>query len=350
MPFERLAEATQTLYAELLDQAVQAEAEEVARRLPPKGSFVSKTIKGQVYWYLQRMEAGRKAQYYIGVDSPQLRRWMSASASARKETRSDELRRTELAAMLAAGGAARPDGATARVLRTLREVGVFRLGGVLVGTQAFFCYANLLGIKFEGDLLRTQDIDLVHDPSVMVGIDRDFVPTDIAAALSEADPGFFAVPALDRTKPSTSFKVRGRDVRVDLLTPARGGSTEPVILRYLKAAAQPLPFLGYLLEGYLPAVIPTAYGLLVNVAEPARYAWHKLWTAAQRPSTEHVKSLKDIRQANQLFEVLEQDRPGDLEKAWKAVEDPRKQRRIMRAAESQFTGIALEVAKRIGSA
>lgn len=345
MSFKRLAEATQTLYAELLDQAIQAEAEEVARRLPPKGSFVSKRIKGQVYWYLQRMEAGRKAQYYLGADSPQLRSWMKSSAAGRDERRGDELRQTELAAMLRAGGAALPDSATARVLRTLREIGVFRLGGVLVGTQAFLCYANLLGVKFAGGSLRTQDIDLAHDPAVMVGIDSKFVPTDIAIALSEADPGFFAVPALDRTKPSTSFKVRGRDVRVDLLTPGRAGA-EPVILRYLKAAAQPLPFLDYLLEGYQPAVVPAAYGLLVNVPEPARFAWHKLWTAAQRPSTEQVRSLKDIRQASQLLEVLEQDRPGDLEKAWARIKTSSQRRTITRSA-SNLSGRPLEIAKRI---
>lgn len=346
MAFERLPEATQTLYVELLDQAIQAEAEEVAQRLPPRGSFVSKTIKRQRYWYLQRMEAGRKAQYYLGVDSPQLRRWMDSSASARKEQHSDELRRTELAAMLATGGTARPDGATARVLRTLREIGVFRLGGVLVGTQAFLCYANLLGIKFGSGSLRTQDIDLAHDPSVMVAIDTDFVPTDIAAALSETDPGFFAVPALHRRRPSTSFRVRGRDVRVDLLTPARGEATKPILLPHLKAAAQPLPFLDYLLEGYQPAVIPTAYGLLVNVPDPARFAWHKLWTAAQRPPAEHVRSLKDIHQVEQLIEVLGQDRPGDLEQAWVAVEASVHRQRIIRSA-PRLSEPASGIARRI---
>lgn len=345
MSFTRLPEATQTLYAELLDQAIQAEAEEVARRLLPRGSFVSKTIKGRVYWYLQRLEAGRKAQYYLGVDSPQLRRWMKTSAAGRDESRNDELRQTELAAMLAAGGANLPDSATARVLRALREIGVFRLGGVLVGTQAFLCYGNLLGIKFEGSSLRTQDIDLAHDPSVMIGIDSEFVPTDIVAALSEADPGFFAVPALDRTKPSTSFKVRGRDVRVDLLTPGQEGA-QPIILRYLKAAAQPLPFLDYLLEGYQAAVIPTAYGLLVNVPEPARFAWHKLWTAAQRPAAEHVKARKDVRQAGQLIEVLDEDRPGDLEKAWTGIRAASRRRAISRLA-SGLSGQALDVTARI---
>jgi len=346
MQFTRLPEATQTLYAELLDQVIQAEAEAVARRLPPKGSFVSKKIKGQVYWYLQRLEAGRKAQYYLGVDSPQLQHWMKSSTAAREERRGDDLRRAELVAMLIAGGVARPDAATGRVLRTLCEIGVFRLGGVLVGPQAFICYANLLGVKFDSGSLRTQDIDVAQDPTVVVGIDPSVVPSDMGTALSEADPGFFAVPALDRGKPSTSFKVRGRDVRVDLLTPARGESREPVLLRHLNAAAQPLSFLDYLLEGYQAAAVPATSGLLVNIPEPARFAWHKLWTAGERPSTEHVKSNKDVRQAGQLFEVLEQDRPGDLERAWGSVEHPAHQEQMALSA-SKLSDQAAKVARRI---
>jgi hypothetical protein len=64
--------------------------------------------------------------------------------------------------------------------------------------------------------------------------------------LRAAEPRFFAVPGFDPREPSTSFKVRERDLRVDFLVPGRG--TRPVLLRHLKTAAQPLPGLEYLLE------------------------------------------------------------------------------------------------------
>ena len=38
--------------------------------------------------------------------------------------------------------------------------------------------------------------------------------------LRAQDPTFFAVPGIDSREPATSFKVRGRDRRVDFLTPA----------------------------------------------------------------------------------------------------------------------------------
>jgi hypothetical protein len=93
-------------------------------------------------------------------------------------------------------------------------------------------------------------------------------------------------------------------------------------------------------------VVPAAYGLLVNVPEPARFAWHKLWTARERPSTEHVRSSKDLRQAGLLLEVLERERPGDLERAWASVEDPARREQIEHSA-SRLSGTAAEVARRI---
>jgi len=48
MPIERLPETVQTLYAELLDQSIRAQAELSQQQLPAQGSFVSKLVKGGV--------------------------------------------------------------------------------------------------------------------------------------------------------------------------------------------------------------------------------------------------------------------------------------------------------------
>src|SRR4051812_18703704 len=82
---DRLPESVHTLYAELLDQAVQAEAE-IPLGMPLQGSFVSKTIKGRRYWYLQRLEGERKRQHYLGADSESLTKWMREVAERRQET------------------------------------------------------------------------------------------------------------------------------------------------------------------------------------------------------------------------------------------------------------------------
>ena len=69
MPFQRLPESVQTLYAELLEQTIQAEAE-AALLSAPQGTFVSKTVKGGTYWYLQRTEGIAGASTIWGGSRP----------------------------------------------------------------------------------------------------------------------------------------------------------------------------------------------------------------------------------------------------------------------------------------
>ena len=220
MSFERIPETTHTLYAELLDQAIRAEASARLDGLPP-GTFVSKTVGTNTYWYLQRMEAGSKRQVYVGPESPALLEWLDEARQQRADRAADEARRGEIVSMLVAGGAVAEAASVARVLRLLADANVFRLGGVLVGTQAFRSYANILGVRFDQGALRTEDVDVAHDPAIAVAVAEDAAPTNVEEALKQADPRFFAVPGLDPGKPSTSFKVRGRDLRVDFLTPLR---------------------------------------------------------------------------------------------------------------------------------
>lgn len=281
-----LGESVQTLYAELLDQLRAADAEAATRGL--SGTFVSKEIRGRTYWYLQRSEGAAKRQIYLGPESPQLLARMDETSSHRAAAAGDEKRRREIVGMLEAGGMYRESASIGVVLRILADASVFRAGGVLVGTQAFTAIANMLGVSFEKGSLRTADVDVAHDTSIPLGL---------------TEPAFFAVPGLDSRELSTSFKVRGRDLRVD----------------FLRVAAQPLPGLDYVLEGSVDAAVIAGSGVRVNVPDPARFAFHKLWLAGMRPVSEAAKAKKDLRQAEQVLDVLLKDRPGDLEAAWAAL-------------------------------
>jgi len=325
MPIQRLPETVHTLYAELLDQVLQAEAEAIAVGLPPSGSFVSKQVKGHTYWYLQRTVAGRREQTYLGPDSPELLGWIDRVREARVERRADARRRTELVDMLVAGGATAAMPAPGRVIQALGEAAVFRLGGVLVGTHAFLAMTNVLGARFEGRHVRTEDVDIAHDPRLAIALGPTDSPTDVPSALAEVDQRFFGVPGLDPRQPSASFKVRGRDLRVDFVTPrGRRPSDAPVELRRFRVAARPLEFLSYLLEDTIQAVVLYDSGILVNVPQPARFALHKLWLASHRPAAMQARARKDLAQAEALLEVLVEDRPRDLERAWAAVGERRK--------------------------
>ncbi|MHB0969377.1 MAG: GSU2403 family nucleotidyltransferase fold protein [Thermoanaerobaculia bacterium] len=331
MSLERLPEATQTLYAELLDQMKAASIRPLLAGR--RGSFVSKEIRGRRYWYLQKVDAGRKRQIYLGAESPELLGAIRDAEAARAAAADSGQRLRELVSMLVAGGLRETPAAPGAVLTMLADLGMFRAGGVLVGTHAFAAYGAMLGVRLEGDMLRTQDIDIAHDP---IAVAVDTAPADLPAALREIDPKFFAVPTLDPRKPSMSFAVRGRDLRVDFLTPARGRSEEPVPVPRFAVAAQPLRHLGFLTERGEDVVLMTRDPILVVVPDPARFALHKLWTAAQRPAAEQTKSRKDLRQAHAMVEVLLSDRADSLVEAAHRTRDYRGMLTAIRASAKHF--------------
>jgi hypothetical protein len=179
----------------------------------------------------------------------------------------------------------------------------------------------MLGVSFEKESLRTADIDVAHDTAIPIGFREKPPPGDLLLRLRTADPAFFAVPGLDVRHPSTSFKVRGRDLSVDFLTPDRshGKNEEPVVLQHLGIAAQPLYGLDFLIDEAVDAAVIGGSGIRVNVPSPGRFALHKLWVAGARSPSQAAKSRKDLRQAAQMLEVLADDRPHDITAAHKAL-------------------------------
>ena len=325
---ELLPETTRLLYAELLEQSIHASAEAAAEPLPP-GSIVEKKIRGRSYWYVQTSAGRYKKQHYLGADSPALRTWIKQTRETKSERAVDASSRSRLAGMLASGGAATVSPALLRVFELLDEARVFHWGGVLIGTHAFGTYGNMLGARWTGAALRTQDIDIAQDSIVGVGLRADAEPVDVPQVLAQSDLGFFAIPTLDPRQPSTSFRIRGQELRVDFLTPLRGPErTKPIFLPSLRVAAQPLRMLDYLIDDSLQAlIIGSRDAVLVNVPQPARFALHKLWTSTRRAAAFQSKAQKDLAQAAVLIDFLSSERPFDLESAAAAIGDRPKVRR-----------------------
>ena len=172
MTIRRLPESHLTLYAELLEQLIPAETEAVVEGAL-SGSFTSKKVKGNTYWYLQRSEGSKVRQIYLGPDSPELQGWMEKVARTRTISKRDHAARVRLGKMLASGGASTEPAAILKVLRMLSESRVFHLGGLLVGTLAFRAYANVFGIRFDRAALQTLDVDIAHDRAIGVALASD---------------------------------------------------------------------------------------------------------------------------------------------------------------------------------
>ncbi len=314
MTIQRLSLNVHTLYQQLLEQVVDdALSQNIGNLL---GTFVTKQIKGHTYFYLQYREAGKQKQIYLGPDSLALQKALSTWKVERTKADATAVERRNLCAMLRQGGASSLDPQTGKILSLLTHAGLFRMGAILVGTHAFQAYTNVLGIRWNQGAIRTQDLDLAQDPGIALSVSPD-IGTDLPQLLERANMGFIPIPSLNHHHPSTSFKVARREIKLDLLSPLLGReSSTPIPLPALKTYATPLRFLDYLISDPLQVVLINGDGLLVNIPQPARFAWHKLIISTRRPISEHAKQKKDLVQARQLLEVLLEDRPGDLQISW----------------------------------
>jgi hypothetical protein len=307
--FVKLPLLAQTAYARLLDLLLTTEIGN-----PLAGdSLVSKSIRGRRYWYAQRQEDGRKVQNYLGPETPEIlaliERWRRGKTEAST--------RAELIAMARAGGAHAIGAAEANVIERLAPV--FRVGGVLVGSHAFVVLGNMLGVRWQEAIVRTEDVDIAHDHRIAVALARGGPPANMKDALDNPIPRF---SALDPDEPATTFRVRGTEVEVEILTPLVGRERAKTIsIPTLGTSATPLRFLDYLIEGTQPGAILGGTGALVNVPRPGRFALHKLIVAAPRGgrSITVTQAAKDRAQASALLQVLVVESPGEITLAWKSL-------------------------------
>ncbi|MDH5328221.1 MAG: GSU2403 family nucleotidyltransferase fold protein [Gammaproteobacteria bacterium] len=312
---EYLPETTHLLYSQLLSQCLHASA--------PGGkgiSFVSKRIKNTKQWYLQLTVGSQKTQHYVGPDSQEVQNLISNEKQLWEKTKPDRKAREQLVAMLIKGGAQSISAAEGRVFELIERAGAFLVGGVLVGSHAFSIYGNMLGVCWPTKITRTHDVDIARDNHIALGLRNE--PVDLKQALLDAEMGFVEVPALNRKSPSTSFRIQGKQLSVDLLTPMIGKPlSKPVLIAAMNTYAEPVRFLDYLLDDVQPAVIVARGGILINVPSPARFALHKLVTSNRRPVALQTKTMKDIDQAHLLLSVLLEDRPGDIPLAIEAAKN-----------------------------
>ena len=307
---DRLPEDTQTLFSELVALVLAREAQRGIAHID--GAFITKRIRGREYVYFQYSDPGtRKRQFSIGPSSRALDALIAKRAADRDVDADDVARITRLARLLDAADLQTLPEDVGRVLRALSDAGVFRLGGVLVGSYAFLLLANTLGVHWPSAAWRTRDVDIAG--SVTIG--TPLLEADVPATLDSLRMGFVPVPQLDPRHPSTSFKVRGRDLRVDLIVPGAEASKAPVFVPRFRAAAAPLKHLSLLLEDAEPAVAIGSSTIMVRVPAPARFALHKLLLSQSRALIQQTKTTKDLHQAALLLEVLGSDRPQDLEAA-----------------------------------
>lgn len=298
-----LPETTQTAYSTLLQKL------ETSRfALLASIGITSKVVNGKTYWYCQYTDiSGIRKQRYIGPDTPETKSMIDTIRDSTSYQSEMLVERKRLVAMIAAGGGSMEKGRPAKIMEKLADAGVFDAGGMLIGSYAFSCYGNLLGVVFDDAMRRTEDMDVAYDRSIEIGFIRD-VRSDISAAAPEmAEPKQINpwVPPYEMVAPD-GFKIEFLTSRVDAHDKA------PIPVERFGVNAQPLEFLDYLIRGPVEAAVLYGAGILVNVPDPARFAIHKLAVSQLRPASKPEKARKDLLQAAGLIEYFLEENPGAL--------------------------------------
>jgi hypothetical protein len=305
---ERLPLSAHTSYVELMERLRLARLGEY----PSGSTFVSKTVKRRVYWYVQMPTGGSQSrrQVYVGPDSESLREKIARHG----EHRADVEDRSRLVAAIVASGAPRPDRTSAEITQALATAGAFRLRAMLIGTVAFQTYAAHLGVRLPVSSLATMDLDIAQDFGIASNLD-DTLDRPILEILRDLDPRFSPVSYVFDSTRTTSYAL-GERYRVDVLTTNRGAPRDaPSYLPTLGSDAVPLPYMDFLLRDPVETAVLHGGGILVNVPAPARYAVHKLIVSRDR-KVNPEKGLKDRAQATQLIHLLARDDPFALRDAY----------------------------------
>lgn len=268
---------------------------------------------GRGYWYdLHRVGTSVKNRY-LGEDSPEMAERVARHAELAGNAKARAEERTRLVRTLRAEGIASLDRTTGSLLVGMERAGVFRLGGTLVGTQAFKLYEGELAVRLgQTDLTQTGDIDIAQFEHLSLAL-GDKVDEDLAETFKALD--FDPIPGI-RTTSVWRWRQTTSTALVEFLTPSFRAEEDIRELPSLGVAAQSLHFLNYLIAEPIKAAALYRSGVLVQIPRPEAYAIHKLIVANRRSGPDRLKSRKDMAQARLLIEALAEDRPEELREAY----------------------------------
>jgi hypothetical protein len=268
----------------------------------------------KVYWYDTFRVGSDVRKAYIGEDSDEIRARIARHGELAARRTEAQASRARVIRILRAEGFLGVDTATGALLSAFAQAGVFRLGGTIVGTQAFRLYEGELGLRYDFDqTAQTNDIDIASFERLSLALD-DVASPPLPSILKSFS--FEAAPQLQGVEAWRWRQTRG-DLLVEFLTPSFDETEGVRELAALNVRAQALHHLNYLIADPIAAAVPYRRGVLVQIPRPERFAVHKLIVAdRRRDGPNSLKALKDRAQAAFLIEILAEDRPDDLVEAY----------------------------------
>ncbi|MFG1303029.1 GSU2403 family nucleotidyltransferase fold protein [Xanthobacter autotrophicus] len=271
----------------------------------------------RTYWYDTYRVGSDVMKRYISEDSDELRARLERLSELRRDAAERRKQRSRLIRILRAERFMTVDPGTGSLLASMESAGVFRLGGIIVGTHAFRLYEGELGVTYGfEDAAMTDDLDIASFERLSLAL-ADTVSPTLQQVLS--DFSFEPVLTLEPEKVWRWRQTRS-NLLVEFLTPSFENEEGLKPLAALGVYAQSLHYLNYLVAEPINAAVPYRSGVLVRIPRPERFAIHKLIVADRRQTgPDSLKSVKDRRQAAFLIRILAEDRPDDLAEAHEVV-------------------------------
>ncbi|KZB67200.1 GSU2403 family nucleotidyltransferase fold protein [Thalassospira sp. MCCC 1A02491] len=308
MGFQKLPEEIADLITELIDVLACEELVGFSNDLQIK------TIGGNRH-LVAGTEAGQASvSGYVGHETPVLLRRLERLRSGEISAAALEARREEILAQLKRVSFLPVEQETGALLATLAKHGVFRMGGVLVGTHAFRLYEVLLGIRFDSGYADfTRDVDIAAFQRLSGEI-SELGQVSVPAILEQL--GYAPAMGLEPERCWRWVMSSDREHSVEFLAPSFDASEGLVKLPAFSVDAQSLHFLNFLLADTVQVCVLQDSGFLVRIPAPERFALHKLIVATRRHPNAAEKAAKDRRQAKLLIEVCMKTRKPELKLAW----------------------------------
>ena len=183
-----------------------------------RGSLVTKERGGKVYWYAAEKIGSDVKFWYIGPDSPETRNRVDRMNELREQATERKRERARLARLLRAEGMTPVDRGTGGLLLAMAKVGTFRLGGTLIGTNAFRLMEGELGTTLPlGSVANTGDVDIAQFERLSVAL-QDTVEPSLAHTFSALK--FDPVQGLDRDSVWRWRQSGQTGMMVEFLTPS----------------------------------------------------------------------------------------------------------------------------------
>ncbi len=307
-----------TTYAEALEKL---ELLNIQNRTATLSSFSlnTKRYRGKDYLYAQgRVADGSAKQVYLGPLDEHAKKVMETFKKEKAMALKEHQSIRELSKLLRSSGISKLDPIEWRVVSALAADGIFRLGGVLVGTIAYRCLVAGLGVKVPSAMALTADVDIAATTiPVAVTPEKAYPET----ALERLEMGFSPMHEIDAELFGSRLQSSTTDFKVEFLTPLMGKDEgRQANIHQFELPAIPLRFLDYLIEDPISAMAIGRTPLLVRVPSPERYAVHKLIVSQERKNSP-LKAQKDLKQSFDLHRILRVLDPDSLAEAYELARE-----------------------------